>query len=139
MKIFRRHFFDCARRRLDELRREFGQDAISGAFQQPHPARHLASQRPAAQGLRDFFDLAFSCARIPQSVQQGGRPINHALNSGLRLRRDSAELPVSGLDDCEVRPETCWLNGTPVSCGRGGRLPRVPSWAVGEHHGTNCA
>lgn len=42
---------------------------------------------------------------------------------------------------CEAQPlnAACWLSGTPVSCDRGGRLPREPSLAVGVHHPVKSA
>ena len=41
------------------------------------------------------------------------------------LSRYAPGSPVGAQDGDGVSPETCWLSGIPVSCGRGGFTPRL--------------
>src|SRR6186713_1660599 len=63
----------------------------------------------------------------PQETHSVGYPMSQQTNSGFNAPGFSVG------SDCPFEI-TCCDRGTPVSCGRGGLLPRRPSTAVGETH-----
>ena len=88
-----------------------------------------------APGFSIGSEYPFIAAAFAWTVS--GVPIRRPCFATTRACRASWVAGVSplvwALGDGQVAT-TCWDSGIPVSCGRAGRLPRLPSVAVGETH-----